>query len=100
MKKIYVLLIITFLLLPSFVMAEEERKIGEYGTYDNAIKIIQEVMRDYYIKEDKFQYNYSRASYGGNSPEEATTQDTNHLVCASYTYSCYVVDTFIVKQEK
>lgn len=90
MKKTWIVLIISFLVFPTFVMAaEEERVTGEYGTYDNAIKIIQEVMRDYYIKEGKFQYNYSRASYGGNSPEEATIQDTKHLVCASYTYSCY-----------
>ncbi len=91
MKKMY--LFFSFFLLITLVpinVSAEERVNGEYGDYDTAIDIIQESMKDYYLREDRLQYNYSRAGYGNFSPEEATYQDNKHLVCASYTYSSYV----------
>ena len=102
MKLKNVLITVSILTIISIIPVKaEERVTGEYGTYSKAIQIIQEVMRDYYIKEDRFQYNYSRADYGTNSPEEATHQDNKHLVCASYTYSTYAeafgVDTHVDK---
>ena len=84
-----ILFIFLFFLSSLNVFAEESR-VKEYGNYDDAIKIIQEVMKDYYIRGERLQYNYSRAGYGSYSPEEATIQDNKHLVCASYTYSSYV----------
>ena len=89
MKIKNVICIFIVLLFPVVVMAEN-RVTGEYGTYDNAVKIIQEVMKDYYIKEDKLQYNTSRAWFGKYSPEEATKQDNRYLVCSMYTYNVYV----------
>lgn len=85
LKYIFIFLILLF----PFDSYAEETISGEYGDYDTASKIIQEVMKDFYLREDRIQYNYSRASYGGNSPEEATFQDNKHLVCASYTFSSY-----------
>lgn len=99
-KRIFKVLLIVFLIISPFMVLAEDKIIGEYGSYDNAIKIIQEVMRDYYIREDFLQYNYSRAGYGDFSPEEATNQDNKHLVCASYTYSTYVEAFGVSKNDK
>lgn len=86
MKKVIILILL--LLLPSNVYADN-RVIGEYGTYENARKIIKETMRAYYIRGPHLQYNYSKAVYGGVSPEEATSQDIQYNVCAAYTYGVY-----------
>lgn len=83
MKNFFLLLFI--LLIPINASAATE-----FGTFEDAKSSIKEVMKAYYIRGDRLQYNYSRAGYGSYSPEEATTQDMNYLVCASFTYSAYV----------
>ena len=89
-KNILLFAIILYIVINPINILAENRISGKYGTYDNAVKIIQEVMRDYYIKEDKLQYNTSRAWFGKYPPEEATNQDNRYLVCSMYTYNAYV----------
>ena len=88
--KRYLFIIILFVLLFPLSCFAEDRITGEYGDYDQTIKNIQEVMRDYYIRGRNIQYNYSRARYGADSPEESTIQDHKHFVCASFTYTAHV----------
>ncbi len=90
MKKGLLLFVILAMMIffPRSVLAED-RITGEYGTYDKAIKIIQEVLRDYYIRGESIQYNYARAQYGEYPPEEATKQDNRYFVCACFTFSAY-----------
>lgn len=82
MKKFLILLVI--LLVPTKTYASTE-----FGTFEDAKNSIKEVMKAYYLRGERLQYNYSRAGYGTFSPEEATTQDMNYLVCGSYIYSTY-----------
>lgn len=65
--------------------------LGEYGTYENAVKIVQELMKSYYIREQNTQYNYAKVKYGNQTPEEATSQDILYTVCAAYNYDVYTV---------
>ena len=62
---------------------------GEYGAYEDAQKIVKEVMRSYYIRGPRMQYNYAKTKYGIEAPEEGTSQDILHSVCAAYNYDVY-----------
>lgn len=64
--------------------------------YEEAQKAIKEVMKQYYIKGPYFQYNYAKATYGAESPEDATSQDTKYAVCGAFTYDIYA-ETFGMK---
>ena len=88
MKKFILLILVLFIISPNIVKAED-MTIGEYGTYDNAIKIVQESMKAYYLRGPYLQYNYAKATYGEESPEEATSQDHKYIVCAAFTYNVY-----------
>jgi len=61
----------------------------EYGTYADAVEMIRESMRSYYMRGTNIQYNYSKTVYPIGAPEEATSQDLNYSVCAAYTYSAH-----------
>ena len=82
MKKMILLMIM--LLLPcTIVLADDEIE------YDEAVKTIQEIMKDYYIRGRYIQYNSGKESRGNMPPEEATSQDMKYAVCSSYTYNIY-----------
>ena len=61
----------------------------KYGTYQKASNIVKEVMRDYYIKGSRIQYNHSRAFWGIESPEDATSQNILYQVCSAYSSNIY-----------
>ncbi len=82
MKKM-VLLMIMLLLPCTIVLADDEIE------YDEAVKTIQEIMKDYYIRGRYIQYNSGKESRGNMPPEEATSQDMKYAVCSSYTYNIY-----------
>ncbi len=52
-------------------------------------KIIQEVMKDYYIRGENIQYQASRRKIPGLPPEDATSQDRQYHVCAGYYYNIF-----------
>ena len=89
MKKIKQILLIMVIMIIPFSVYAEDNTITSYGNYDLTVKSIQEVLRDYYIKGDRIQYNSARAGYGTITPEEATTQDNQYLVCSAYAYAAY-----------
>ena len=66
------------------------RIVGRYDSYENAIKIVKELMRDYFVKGPLIKYNSAKKTYGIDNPEEATSQDTMYKTCTGYTYSVYV----------
>lgn len=72
--------------------------VGEYGTYEDAKKIVQEVMRSYYLRGPRMQYNYAKTKYGLEAPEEGTSQNILHSVCAAYNYDVYS-EAFGVKHD-
>ncbi len=78
--------IIGLFIFSSNVLAD----LQSYGTYTDAKKMIQEVIKDYYMRGPYIQYHHSRAEYGVNTPEDATSQETNYAVCANFVYGCYV----------
>lgn len=86
MKKF--ILLILMLIMPLSVKAALPQKTDL--DYAEAQKMIKEVMKAYYIKEEHFQYNYAKAQYGVHAPEDATSQDIKYLVCAAFTYTSYV----------
>ena len=55
--------------------------------YVETRKIIQEVMKDYYLRGINVQYHNSRRTTA--SPEDATKQDILYTVCSGYTYNVY-----------
>lgn len=89
MKKIYKVILLTILIFLSPTIINGENTKCEYGTYDDAVKIVKESMKSYYMRGPSLQYNYAKTTYPIDSPEEATVQDTIYSVCASYTYSVY-----------
>ena len=56
-------------------------------TMTKATKIMQEVMYSYYMRGPKIQYNSLKVNYF--TPESATSQDTNYMVCSGYTRNVY-----------
>ncbi len=78
MRKIFCLILL--LINPMIVFASEK-------TYNDTVKIIQEVMKDYYIRGPLVQYHNPRRTTA--SPEEATSQDTHYMVCSGYVYDVY-----------
>lgn len=77
MQKIKIMLmLIMLLLLPKIVLAgiSTERI---YGTYEQAINIVQEVMQAYYLRGPYLQYNYAKSTYGVISPEDALLKIIN-----------------------
>lgn len=88
MKKLILSILLLFMISPVIVSAEDI-VIGEYGTYDDAIDMVQESMKAYYLRGPYLQYNYAKATYGTESPEESTSQDHKYAVCAAFTYDVY-----------
>ncbi len=89
MKKIIILIIALFSLSIN-AYAEEYITEDSSFTYTDTVKSVQEAMKAFYMRGPYLQYNYARANYGTINPEDATSQNIEHLVCASYTYSTYV----------
>ena len=52
--------------------------------YEDAKNIVKEVMKAYYVKGSKIQYNFAKSTYYQDSPEDATSQKTAYFVCASF----------------
>lgn len=101
MRKQKLKLVIVFLLFlsPKIIWAERIDARVPYGTYDKARELVKEGMKSYYLRGPSIQYNYSKATYGEEAPEEATSQDTKYAVCAAYTYDVYT-ETFGVKYDR
>ncbi|MBQ6495369.1 MAG: DUF11 domain-containing protein [Bacilli bacterium] len=94
MRKLIKKIIIAIILIPLEINAETILSSGTpYGTYEDAQKMIKEVMKAYYNRGSYIQYNYAKATYGLESPEEATSQDIRYNVCAAYTYDV-LTETF------
>ncbi len=102
MKKISIMLLILFTAIiviykknlitnsnNSYSSIHADSVEESYGTYENAKNIIKEVIGTYYLRGPYLQYNYPRATYGTEPPENATKQDIRYLVCASFTTSVY-----------
>ncbi len=92
MKKKLLLLII--LLIPFYINAETISVGTAYGTYTDAQNMIKEVMKSYYLRGDNIQYSFARAitqafNRTGMSPEEATSQDMQYMVCTTFAYDIY-----------
>lgn len=84
MKKICILLFLLLFINSEYVKAEQIEI-----NYDDAIKMVQEVMKQYYIRGPYIQYNYAKAEYYNLNPEDATSQDNKYTVCAGFTHNVY-----------
>ena len=82
MKKIYILIFLILFINPLYVKAESI-------SYDDAIEMVQEVMKQYYVRGPYIQYNYAKAVYSNLIPEDATSQDNKYTVCAGFTHLVY-----------
>ena len=89
MKKYIKYLLLVLLSLPILVKADSERFVGEYGSYTDFQARIKEVMAAYYMRGPYIQYNVQKAQYGNWSPEQATEQNNEYMVCAAFVYDCY-----------
>ena len=87
MRKIYYCLLL-IIFMPLLVFADDKVK-GEYGTYENAQKLIKEAMKTFYIRGPFIQYNYAKIDYGFQLPENATSQNILYMVCAGFSYDLY-----------
>ena len=96
-KNKIIILILVMILNPILVFAQNIK--GEYGNYNDAIEIVKETMKSYYIRGPYIQYNYAKTPYPILSPEESTSQDTKYSVCAAYTYGVYA-EAFGMKYQK
>ena len=83
-KKIYLYIVFAFIIFvcPLFVNAESL-------TYDETIKMVKEVMKQYYIRGSYMQYNYAKGEYYDLEPEDATLKDNKYTVCAGFTHNVY-----------
>jgi len=88
-KKFLLMFLILFLNI-SLVSAGDNLK------FETAQKMIKEVMDAYYNRRTAIQYNFSKATYGEQSPEEATSQDTKYDVCGAFVSDVYS-ETFGIK---
>lgn len=90
MKKNSRLLILFLLFMfPSIINAMELAKY-EPSTpikYEDALKVVKETMKSYYIRGPYIQYNNSKAQYPAIEPENATSQDAMYTVCGSFSYT-------------
>ena len=59
----------------------------DYQTKIN--KAIQAVLYAYYMRGPLIQYNTLKAYYSSFSPEEATSQNTNYMICSALPYNVY-----------
>ena len=57
--------------------------------YEDAQNMVKEVMKSYYMRGARYQYNYAKAIYGNIAPEEMTSQDPKYGVCAAFVYDVY-----------
>ena len=82
-KKLFKILVFIILLLPCYVHAEDI-------SYENAQKIVKEVMQAWYMRGSYRQYNSSKNLYFGiNHPEDSTSQDMGYSVCTGFTNVVY-----------
>ena len=59
------------------------------NSYEDVIKAIQEVAYSYYMRGTNIQYNSMKGDPSWFSPEEATRQNTNYVVCSAFTKNVY-----------
>ena len=81
--------VITLIIGTSYGYLNPKDTISGNSAYSEAIKIVQEVMKAYYIRGPYIQYNYAKTKYGIETPEDATSQKTKYDVCASFMYDVY-----------
>ena len=55
--------------------------------FQDALKAFQEVAYSYYMRGKYIQYNFPKVHHF--SPEEATAQNINYMVCSGFTRSVY-----------
>ena len=60
---------------------------NEQTKFEDVHKALQEVAYNYYMRGKDIQYNSHKVHYF--SPEEATSQNVNYLVCSGFTRNVY-----------
>ena len=90
MKKYIIFLLVIINMLITFSVNAETIEPGTpYGSYDDAVKTVQEVIKAYYLRGRNIQYNNPRAKWKGIAPEEATKQESIYNVCSGFVYDVY-----------
>lgn len=89
MKKSFLMIIAFFGLIFGIVRVSYATDAIDYGTYDNAVSMLQEVMKSYYVRGPYIQYNLAKATYGLKSPEDVTSQEIKYDTCAGFVCDVY-----------
>ncbi len=58
-------------------------------SYEDMQKAIQEVAYSFYMRGSNIQYNSMKGNPSWFAPEEATSQNTNYLVCSAFAKNVY-----------
>jgi len=78
-KKIFSIFIIAF--ISQISLSNEQIKVQD------VLKALQEVAYSYYMRGKDIQYNSHKVHFF--SPEEATSQNVNYMVCSGFTRNVY-----------
>ena len=82
-KRLIKIIVFIILIMPCYVYAEDI-------SYENAQKIVKEVMQAWYMRGSYLQYNSSKnVYYEFDHPEDLTSQDMGYTVCSGYTSDVY-----------
>lgn len=93
-KRLYKILVFIIFLLPCYVYAEDI-------SYDNAQKIVKEVMQAWYMRGSYIQYNNAKKAYTYiYHPENSTSQDMGYATCTGYTNTVYQEAFGMVSSDK
>jgi len=88
--KLFISIIISVIITQFFLsiksMAVES---NSNAIYTDVQKAIQEVSYAYYMRGSKIQYNSMKGLPSLYSPEEATSQNMNYMVCSAFTRNVY-----------
>ena len=84
---IIILLVFIFGLIKLININPSYSATSDKISMDDMYKTIKEVMYSYYMRGPRIQYNSLKVNYF--TPESATNQDTNYMVCSGFTRNVY-----------
>ena len=88
-NKIKLLISIIVVIQIFFSMQCFTTETNEFVSYEDALKAVQRVAYSFYMRGPKIQYNSNKGNPSWFAPEEATSQNINYMVCATFTKNVY-----------
>lgn len=102
-KRCFIIILFVIILIIKILTGETITIQKETGAFDKVYnsntteqteltdihKALQEVAYSYYMRGENIQYNSMKGNPSWYSPEEATSQNTNYIVCSAFTKNVY-----------